>query len=110
MKTITINNVNFEEVNRNTKKGQSLVNRYYQSINHYGLRTLWEVYTRPSRLKEDIFHVWLKFFISIAPAQTTIVRYNSNQFIIGAIANVNEKKYLFYISKLHNYIIDITED
>ena len=102
MRKETINGVDFELINPNTKKAQEIDRTYDFFVTRYGLRSIWEAYGRPSARKEAIYEEWVDFFGSIG-LSCCVLGANSCVFSIGAY---NPETYdMYYITPSHNYLI-----
>ena len=60
---------------------------------------IWDAYSRPSRIKEEIWINWRNWFNILGNSDCWVKSRNSNQFTIGGYVTINGKVYNVYISK-----------
>ena len=108
-KTITIGNHDYEVISDMKAKGQNLYVSYKWAINNYGIRTLYCCYDRPSVYKEMAFDYCQKLLRDFDFFDNyTIIAYNIFQFTFGAIVKKDNKTYCLYVTRAHNYLVELT--
>lgn len=105
---LSLNRANYEVIKKGTKKAEHLYNSYKWSRNYYGCRSLYCCYERPSVYKERAYDECVSMLRDFDDYECyTVIGYNSCTFSFGAIVWLNEKMYLMYITKEHNYLVEL---
>ena len=107
-KTMNVAGINYEVIKSGTKRAKHLYKCFEYSINRYGGRTLWSCYTRPSYAKERAYNEcvsWVRGFDDYDV--WTVITYNTMMFTFGCIVYLEGKKYLMFITKAHNWLVEL---
>ena len=91
-----INGKFFEDVNRNSKLGQSIILQY----NSNRTKSFGELYKNPSNEKKAIQRDWKRFFGDFVSE-----KYMGNCYTFSIYAKVFEDEVYFLITPTHNYIV-----
>jgi len=71
----------------------------------YGYSDIFGLYQRPSAIKVNIFHEWLKYFREVGTIDIVRVHGNCMMFVIVAdVIGHDGRRYNFYITKAHNRV------
>lgn len=108
MKQITLNNINYYLLNKNTKKAKHYLELYDNSKTY----TLWDCYQKVGFEKNKIYYKWHKEYKRIE--NDTNINYLGNfkiisysHWLISLGWQINDKVYIITPSK--NYIINLGE-
>ena len=101
-----INGVMFENISAFTKKGMSIVT----DIETHNLLNLFDLYNRPSNIKQNIYEDWKKWFFEIDNCISNFgcLRGSSMTFSIGAYFIYKDCACWCYITKSHNYVVRVS--
>ena len=95
MKTITINNREFEVIGASTKQGQDIIETY-----HHWTKDWNELYKNPSQKKVLVKWDWEQFFGTMSIFK---LGYRGNGFVFSIYAK--DDKHYFHITADHNYVV-----
>lgn len=107
-KYLSLISANYEVIKKGTKKAENLYNGYKWSLSNYGWRSLYCCYERPSVYKERAYEECLRMLRDFdAYEKYTVIGYNSCTFSFGSIVWLKGQMYLMYITKEHNYLVEL---
>lgn len=108
MAYLSLKSANYEVIKKGTKKAEHLYNSYKWSMNYYGTRNLWHCYERPSQAKECAYEDCVGMLSDFEGCKGyTVISYNCMQFTFGSIVWLKGIVYLMYITKAHNYLVEL---
>ena len=103
MRIETVNGIDFEVINPNTKQAAGIVHTFNYFMNRYGSRSIMDAYKNPSSRKRSIWQEWRNWFFEYGASQMTVMGASSHTFSIGIYDR--ESNTLFYITAGHNRMI-----
>lgn len=95
----------FEILRKPTKRVKAMLTNvaYWETLPH-APRTIWDAYEKPSYNKERIYNDWKEWLNEYKDFR--IVSHNCNFFSIAVVTDT----YILYITKSHNYMIEMNQD
>lgn len=107
-KTIKIGDNYYEVVKITTVKGKELYNSWKHSKNYYGCRSLYDCYERPSVYKQRAYEECMSMLNDFEYFEwDTVIGYNCMMFSYGAYVEYDNVAYVMYITKEHNYLVEL---
>ena len=108
MAYLSLKRANYEVIKKGTKKAEHLYNSYKWSMNYYGRRNLYYCYDRPSQAKIRAYEYCIGMLADFEGCKGyTVIGYNCMQFSFGSFVWLEGKMYLMYITKSHNYLVEL---
>ena len=103
-----LKNADYEVISIKTSLGQRLYNSYRHSVNYWGCRSLRICYERPSWAKQCAYDDCMRMLDDFEYFERdTVIGYNCMQFSYGASVELGEHTYCMYITKCHNYLVEL---
>lgn len=106
-KQIIIKNHSFTLINKNTKRGESIIDIYNYYFEKRPYAELYHVYDNYSIYKERAFDYCIKVYDALEGYNRTITGSNCMTFSFAFLAVYDNKKYLIYITKGDDYAIEL---
>lgn len=90
-----------------TKKEFEIVTKYFNSIDNYGEREIYDIYNSVSKEKLEAYNKIVKECNSMSGYGFTVVNGNTYHFSVRYRYNTLDKEYLVYHTKCNKYVIEI---